>query len=390
MSAQALGACKQHRNFAPTHRQTLNWLAMCSAAAFRARLSDTMKTYHCNRCSALVFFRNSVCLSCQSALAFDPARREMVATDPGAPPSESSSEICANAGPAGVCNWLADPTRSDGLCRSCALTRTLPNLDTPGNPERWAKLEAAKRWLLYDLLALDRFPLTWQQDPENGLAFDFLQDQAGAPALTGHASGVITLNIAEADDVERERRRTELGEPIRTLLGHFRHESGHYYWDRLVRDSAELEGFREIFGDERADYGEALRRYHSGNRIQDWPAQFVTEYASAHPWEDWAETWAHYLNIRSMVETASRIGLALQPGRADEPTLTETEADLASIESILRNWPALSYAINQLNRSLGAPDPYPFALPEPALRKIRFAHGIAVGTMGAAPVAAAR
>jgi len=143
----------------------------------------------------------------------------------------------------------------------------------------------------------------------------------GEPVVTGHADGVITINIAEADDAERERRRQELHEPCRTLLGHFRHESGHYYWDRLIKNSPWINAFRETFGEESSDYRDALERYYQSGPSTDWPKHFVSAYASAHPWEDWAETWAHYLRITDTLEIAGACGLSLRPHRPDEPAL---------------------------------------------------------------------
>jgi len=66
------------------------------------------------------------------------------------------------------------------------------------------------------------------------------------PVLTSHCNGLITLNIAEADDAERERRRVKFHEPYRTLLGHLRHEVAHYYWDRLIANSKWLSGFSRL------------------------------------------------------------------------------------------------------------------------------------------------
>jgi hypothetical protein len=201
-----------------------------------------------------------------------------------------------------------------------------------------------------------------------------------APVLTGHKDGVITINVAEADDAEREKRRQQLREPYRTLMGHFRHESGHYYWERLVKDTAWIAGFRQWFGDEREDYGQALERYHRQGGPADWPEHFVSVYDSSHPWEDWAETWAHYLHVTDTLETAGCCGLSLQPRRSDEPALN---ADLIlrgcrpeSFDQMIENWFTLTYVLNNLNRGLGLQDPYPFILSTPAIDKLRFVHGL--------------
>ena len=233
------------------------------------------------------------------------------------------------------------------------------------------------------------------EDSERGLAFEFLadpdpdpdSDSAAAvakPILTGHADGLITINVAEADDAERERRRHAMAEDYRTLLGHFRYEVGHYYWDRLIRDSDRLEDFRALFGDDRQDYGEALRRHHSDGAARGWESSFVSAYASSHPWEDWAETWAHYLHISDTLETAVECGLSLKPKRSGEPTLspdiavvgTRSRTRTPPFEELIERWYPLTYVLNNLNRGMGMPDAYPFVLSNPAVNKLRFVHKI--------------
>ena len=266
----------------------------------------------------------------------------------------------------------------------------IPNLSRPGNKEPWYKLEVAKRRLVYSLLALGCPVESKLEQPERGLAFEFLADPeaAGAPpVLTGHADGVITLNVAEADEVERERRRLRLHEPYRTLLGHFRHEVGHYYWDRLIKDSPLIDDFRERFGDERQDDAQALQQHHDQGPRAAWQQQFVSAYASVHPWEDWAETWAHYLHMTDTLETAAARGLTLRPRRADEPTLKSPPPTLpatcfAAFDRLIDDWFPLTYVLNNLNRGMGFPDGYPFVLSPPAVEKLRFVHEVLnVGTM---------
>jgi hypothetical protein len=222
-------------------------------------------------------------------------------------------------------------------------------------------------------------------DSVHGLAFEFLADPApglagAGPVLTGHKDGVITVNVAEADDAAREKRRQQIREPYRTLLGHFRHEIGHYYWERLVKDTHWIAGFRQHFGDEREDYGQALEGYYRDGSPADWPERFVSAYASSHPWEDWAETWANYLHITDSLETAVCSGLALQPRRRDEPTL---DADVVlrgcrpvSFDRMIESWFALTYVLSNLNRGLGLQDAYPFPLSTPAIEKLRFVHEV--------------
>jgi hypothetical protein len=279
------------------------------------------------------------------------------------------------------------------MCRSCRLTRVIPDLSVPTHRDAWFRLEVAKRRLVYTLLSL-KLPLASKQDdPARGLAFELLADApAGqAPILTGHADGIITLNIAEADDAERERRRTELHEPYRTLLGHFRHESGHYYWDRLIRGSERIEAFRELFGDERQDYAQALAYYYQTGPTANWFERFVTTYAGAHPWEDWAETWAHYLHMTDSLETAAACGVSIRPRRTDEPLLWQAPGQAgspsASFERLIDSWFPLTYVLNSLNRGLGLPDAYPFVLSTPAINKLRFVHET-VAANSASPSAA--
>lgn len=266
------------------------------------------------------------------------------------------------------------------LCASCQLTRVIPDLTKEQNRSLWCRMEIAKRRLVYTLQSF-KLPLT-PKSPENpgGLEFRFVGDPGGGPrVLTGHDNGVITVNIAEADDVEREKARISMHEPYRTLLGHFRHESGHYYWDRLIRDTPNLEGFRQQFGDEQTDYNAALQKHYRDGPRPDWQQHFVTAYASVHPWEDWAETWAHYLHMTDTLETAAVCGLSLQPDHPGEPVMKKPpvqEAGEISFDDLIAIWVALTYILNNLNRGMGLPDAYPFVLPGPTIEKIRFVHDL--------------
>jgi hypothetical protein len=356
-----------------------------------------MKVFRCDHCRQLVFFENVRCVHCGHALAFlpdlgvlgslEPAGNDLWRT-PIPRAAGRAYRLCANYTGPNVCNWALPTDDPNPLCPSCRLTRVIPDLGKPGRHEAWYKLEVAKRRLVYTLLAL-RLPVADRvADPERGLAFEFLadpDDSAAPRVLTGHANGVITVNVAEADDAERERRRVQMHEPYRTLLGHFRHESGHYYWDRLVNGSDRLDGFRDLFGDERADYGEALRRHHAQGPPADWPDRFVTAYASAHPWEDWAESWAHYLHLTDTLETAAACGVTLRPPRPGDPELRAVpdpvEGDPGSFDELIAGWYPLTYLLNNLNRGLGLPDGYPFVLSAPAVEKLRFVHE----TVAAAP-----
>jgi hypothetical protein len=344
-----------------------------------------MKIFHCDHCGQLLFFENTVCVSCRHRVAFLPDLQLVGSLDPDGddawrsplPQAVSGYRLCRNDKIEGICNWAVLAGDECPLCISCRITRVIPNLADPANRAAWYRLEAAKRRLLFTLIELGLPMPTRLDDPEQGLVFEFLADAgpAGGPVLTGHERGVITVNIAEADDAERERRRTAMREPYRTLLGHMRHESGHYYWDRLIAGTAELDEFRSLFGDERPDYATALATYYELGAPGDWQERFVSAYASAHPWEDWAETWAHYLHMVDTLETAAACGLSLRPRRSDEPTLPETPLPLsqpATFERLIDSWFPLTYVLNNLNRGLGLPDAYPFVLSSPAIAKLRF------------------
>jgi hypothetical protein len=336
-----------------------------------------MKIFHCDHCQGLVFFENVQCLTCGQALAYLPdAGRVGSLEDKGNGKWRALGReyrLCKNYNQANVCNWAVEGGDGRELCWSCRLTRVIPDLKVQGNREKWYRLEVAKRRLVYGLLALGLPVRSKAEDPARGLAFEFLAD-TGSGVVTGHENGVIVINIAEADDAWREQTRRELGEPYRTVLGHFRHESGHYYWDRLIKNSVRWDGFRELFGDERSDYRAALERHYAQGAPGDWPQRFVSEYASAHPWEDWAETWAHYLHIVDTLEMAVACGLTLKPARRDEPRLAARDAQGATFEQMMQDWLALTYVLNNLNRGMGMPDGYPFALSEEAMEKLQFVH----------------
>jgi hypothetical protein len=223
------------------------------------------------------------------------------------------------------------------------------------------------------------------EDPQRGLAFELRRSGPNEPqVITGHADGVITLDVEEADDARREQRRTDLREPYRTLLGHLRHESGHYYWQRLVEPNATwLEPCRLLFGDERADYAQALQRHHGQGPPPDWGQRHISAYASSHPWEDWAETWAHYLHLRDTLDTARSFGLdsgsvELEIESFGPATLERPVDDLGanSFLALANGWLALTTVLNELSRSMGVPDFYPFVLSRPVMRKLHFVHSV--------------
>jgi hypothetical protein len=349
-----------------------------------------MKVFHCDHCGQLVFFENTHCVFCDRRLAYLPDLGVVASLDAGPVEGQFSSplpraegrqyRLCANYTQHNVCNWGIAANSPDAYCQSCRLTQTIPDLSQPNHQMLWGKLEMAKRRLAYTLLGLN-LPLASREDaPETGLSFEFLADGTAEKekVLTGHADGVITVNIAEADDAEREKRRVQLGEPYRTLLGHFRHEVGHYYWTLLIENSDRLEAYRALFGDERADYGEALKAHYNNGPATDWQQRFVTSYASSHPWEDWAETWAHYLHITDTLETAADCGLSIKPARQGDPLLHAAPDAINDksqpFDKIIESWFPITYVLNNLNRGMGVPDGYPFVLPPAAIEKLRFVH----------------
>lgn len=349
-----------------------------------------MKTFHCDHCNQLVFFENARCERCDSLLGYEPLTGAMHAYEDAGDGTWRSLAAdaqgalyrqCHNYAVENVCNGMIPADSDATLCRACQFTGTIPNLERPDNRLYWYKFETAKRRLLYALGTLELPLVTRAEDAEHGLQFEFLEDTPGGQrVMTGHDHGLITMNIAEADDAHRESTRVSLHEPYRTLLGHFRHEVGHYYFDRLVAptpDSRWLEPFRALFGDERADYSAALATHYEQGAPADWAERHVSAYASMHPWEDWAETWAHYLHMVDTLDTAAACGLALLPGVPDEPVLLDqTPVDEASFDSLMTRWFPLTYALNSLNRSLGMPDGYPFALAPPVVDKLRFVHRV--------------
>jgi hypothetical protein len=346
-----------------------------------------MKLFKCQSCDQVVYFENIMCEKCGHRLGFLPEITDMASIEP----TESGLfepviaaggryRYCANAS-FGVCNWLVSGESSDAFCRACRHNRLIPDVGILANLRAWQQTEFAKHRLFYSLIRL-RLPLENRQDAlGSGLAFEFpASNGLGSKILTGHDNGVITIALEEADDVERETQRSAMHEPYRTLLGHFRHEIGHYYWDRLVRDGDKLEAARAVFGDDRADYSEALKAYYANGAGPDWQHNFVTPYATAHPWEDFAETWAHYLHIVDTVEMAGAFGLQVRPAldtTGDMRAVVDFDPYSAPhIDRIVETWPPLSLALNSLNRTMGQADVYPFVLSGGAIRKLGFIHNL--------------
>jgi hypothetical protein len=357
-----------------------------------------MKTFACY-CGNTLFFRNTACQICSRQVGFLPDQLRLSALDsegdkfkpvsPGV--ARGKYKQCRNQIDYNVCNWLIPEHSEDEYCIACSLNRTIPDLTIPLNLEYWSRLEVAKRHTVYSLLSLNLPVISKHKDDARGLVFDFLADKDPdsefteslpdqKPVLTGHADGVVTLNIAEADEVARTRIRRHLGEQYRTLLGHFRHEIGHYYWQLLVADSPHLKAFRQLFGDEQADYGEALQHHYNEGPPEGWQENYISFYASAHPWEDWAECWAHYLHMVDTLETAADFGLRIYDRMLRQREAKEKLGIIASpgidFDTMIEDWLRLSVAINALNRSMGMPDAYPFVVVDPVRAKLRLVHDI--------------
>ncbi|MFT3704203.1 MAG: putative zinc-binding metallopeptidase [Agriterribacter sp.] len=352
-----------------------------------------MKLFTCKHCGQPLYFENYYCENCGMQLGFDPGMLEFIPfinNNNGAPvPSDANDtniyRFCNNR-IYNVCNWLVEPTNTEGLCLACELNRTIPDLNNPEYVQRWQTLELAKHRLVYSLLRL-KLPLASKiKNPSTGLLFDFKADGT-KKVLTGHDEGVITINIAEADDIEREMARRNMEEVYRTVLGHFRHEVGHYYWDRLIADTPYHQPFKALFGDEQQDYEEALKAHYANGAPANWNLQYISAYASAHPWEDWAETWAHYLHIIDTLETAYAFGVGIHPAAKIATTdldmaVTTNPYHMRDFSRVIDAWLPLTIVLNSLNRSMGHGDAYPFVIYPPVLEKLRFIHSVChPGTM---------
>lgn len=344
-----------------------------------------MRVYTCSNCQNLIYFENNVCLKCQYPLGFDAAGLNLITLV-----SEKDNlfsdiknkgqkfRYCRNA-TYSTCNWLIPPEQESGFCQACDLNRTIPDLSDNKNGKLWKNIEIAKHRLVYSLLRLHLPVQKKNGDEESGIAFDFLEETTSEKVLTGHDLGVITLNIDEADEAERVKHKTDLGERYRTLLGHFRHEIGHYYWEVLIKDSPALTNYRNLFGDEREDYGKALENHYKNGSPANWSENYISAYATSHSWEDWAETWAHYLHLMDTLETAYYFGINIHPEtntkvKEAQANINRDPYQITDFNQIFNSWLPLTFAVNSLNRSMGYSDFYPFIIPEPVVRKLQFIH----------------
>ena len=344
-----------------------------------------MKLFACDNCDQVIHFDNRQCVRCNHRLGFfagdlamhalesrDDTNWQLV-SDPN-----RQVRFCANTG-LDICNWLVDD--DNDFCIACRHNRLVPNTDTQDGIDRWRSISQAQRHLFYSLLRWNLPHPDRQEDPEGGLVFDFLEDAVQndgniVPAMTGHEEGLIAIRAAEADDATREQARSAMHEPYRTLLGHFRHETGHFIWNKLVRDQNRFDEFRAVFGDERQDYGAALQDRYANGPLPGWQESFISAYASVHPWEDFAECFAHYLHIVDTLETARSFGIAIDP-RGHEEIAGEVDFQpyrAQSAEQLVSAWVPLSLAINAIQRSMGQPDSYPFVLSQPVVTKLEYLH----------------
>jgi hypothetical protein len=342
-----------------------------------------MQRFTCE-CGNVLFFGSSRCLKCSSDVGYDPQRGVMLRVKPG-----GTMKRCDNGVKHSVCNWLLPASATAVLCVACRMNRTIPDLSTERNRMLWARMEMAKRRLLYTLLRLGISLPSKKEDPKNGLAFDFVSTLSNPNVTTGHLNGVITVNLEEADDTYRQINRQQLGESSRTLLGHFRHESAHYLWQRQLSelpwgDPLRL-AFRERFGDEWKDYANSLSGYYERGAPAGWDQDFITAYASSHPWEDWAETWAHYLQIVDGLETCEGLGIQVKhialplvtlPVEAGFlPTiLPSTGEEEGEFLAWLQRWMCMSTMLNEISLSLGEGSLYPFVISVRVAQKLRLAN----------------
>jgi hypothetical protein len=346
------------------------YLAVCATVFQRVE----MKRFACPTCGNEVHFENFACVQCGATFGFHPNTLQMQGLDAGA-------VLCQNSAVAG-CNWLTQ----GGFCIACQHNHVVPDPSFASNSTRWAGIELAKRQLIYALLRWSLPHPTRAQSPQ-GLAFDFLADRQNSDGSTlrvetGHHNGLITLNLAEGDDLLRAAQMQAMAEPYRTVIGHLRHEIGHYYWAMLVQGPA-LTAFRDVFGDERLDYTQALQTHYADGPPADWPQSHISAYASSHPWEDFAETWAHWMHITDGLETCNAYGIALDGQavrRLGDPYATR------DVQAMIDVWVPVSVALNSMNRGMGQPDLYPFVLSARVTEKLRFIHGLIRGAASGVPV----
>jgi hypothetical protein len=357
-----------------------------------------LRTFLCH-CGNKLHYENNRCAACDLIVGYLPDEMQLSALEPVrkgdwiALFNNNHYRQCKNYSDYDVCNWMVSVNDNQLFCTSCRLNQIIPNLNKDKNITLWYRLEQAKRRLLYTLFSLNLPVVNRATDPNKGMGFEFLEDETTQDdysneltikrtIVTGHSTGLITINLLEAEHSAREKMREKMQESYRTLLGHFRHESGHYYWDRLICGSPNITSFRELFGDERLDYTLALKVFYDQGPPEFWQNVWISAYASMHPWEDWAETWAHYLHMVDTLETAGDFGFEIEGlPVTDSPTYTQKKMHYtapATFDELFNNWCHLSSALNALNRSMGLPNAYPFVISLLALNKLRYIHQIVI------------
>ena len=346
-----------------------------------------MRDFTCAVCGNTTYFENRNCIKCGSRLGFftDAQLLETLVPDKDdiwrlAGKPDRALRLCQNAG-IDVCNWLIDADGPDAFCRACRHNRMVPSANLPKTLAHWRAIGAAQRHLFYSFLKWNLPAPTREENPTGGLVFDFLEDRQLPDGriekpMTGHDEGLITIRAAEADDAERETLRAKMHEPYRTMLGHFRHETGHFIWNQMVRDGGLIEECRAVFGDDSQDYGQALQRHYKDGPPTDWQDRFISEYASSHPWEDFAESFAHVLHIVDTLEMARSHAIRLSVcGEAPEEIAIDPYGE-PDFETLANLWVPLSITMNSLHHSMGERPLYPFILTPTVRAKLRFIHRV--------------
>src|SRR5271168_5417104 len=362
-------------------------LKRCGRPA-RTATMESVRAFACPVCHGFVPFESRRCPNCLAELGLYVPSRTMVATWSGAAVIDGQIWIaCTRAGSLG-CNWLVPQEQElggqRGRCLADSLIRREPDTDDTVAVEKLVSTGIGLRRLICQLidigLPVDPF---WRRN--GGLAFDLLSSYSGGERVViGHAGGVITIDLVESLDAYRESLRVRLGEPYRTMLGHFRHEVGHYYQNILVETgpgaARYLDECRALFGDERADYQAEIARHYKFGAPKNWTESFISEYATMHPWQDFAECFAHYLHITDTINTVGEAGLILIADRA-RVAVPRDIVPLASyadvpIEQLLYDWKWLALFFNRINTAMGKRPLYPFEIPPPVIRKLGFVHKV--------------
>ncbi|ESQ94677.1 zinc-binding metallopeptidase family protein [Asticcacaulis benevestitus] len=350
-----------------------------------------MKLFRCDNCGNSIYFENRSCLKCGLRLGFVCEEISLHAMQPDANHADRWRRVdqqqfvyrfCPNAA-FDVCNWLVRDDSDETFCTACRYNGLVPNAKSREGLRRWRAISDAQRHLFYSFLRWDLPRPSRKEDPIGGLRFDLKDDKINPdgscqPVLIGHDEGHIVIRTAEADDPTREQQRAMMNEPYRTLLGHFRHETGHFIWNKMVRDAGKTESFRAVFGDESVDYDEALKHHYARGPRPGWGSSYISYYATTHPWEDFAECFAHVLHIIDSLETAHMFGIALAPMSHDF-LAAHANFDPYSVldfERIAEVWIPLSLALNTIHHSMGERDLYPFILTPVIKGKLAYVHSL--------------